>query len=101
MGTNHGWAFHKYREFTGREPRGLNQVAATPTQEILDGQVEAIAYAKQAQAMATSAADLTAASEIAPWEVARPAAGHFGIERHLLSGKHSPARLRWTRPVSL
>lgn len=30
-----GWAFHKYKEFTGREPSGLKQVACTPTPEIL------------------------------------------------------------------
>jgi superfamily II DNA or RNA helicase len=30
-----GWAFHKYFEFTGKEARGLRQVAATPTPEIL------------------------------------------------------------------
>ncbi len=34
-GYKSGWAFHKYKEFTGREARGLRQVAATPTPEIL------------------------------------------------------------------
>ena len=47
-GYQPGWAFHKYREFTGREPRGLNQVAATPTPEIL-GWIRSrqIAFAKR------------------------------------------------------
>ena len=34
-GYQTGWAFHKYREFTGREARGLRQVSAAPTPEIL------------------------------------------------------------------
>lgn len=34
-GFKAGWAFHKYKEFTGREARGLRQVPATPTPEIL------------------------------------------------------------------
>jgi superfamily II DNA or RNA helicase len=34
-GFKAGWAFHKFREFTGREARGLRQVAAEPTPEIL------------------------------------------------------------------
>jgi DNA repair protein RadD len=47
-GYQPGWAFHKYREFTGREPRGLNQVAAAPTPEIL-GWIKSrqIAFAKR------------------------------------------------------
>lgn len=34
-GYRAGWAFHKYIEFTGRQPGGLRQVPATPTAEIL------------------------------------------------------------------
>jgi superfamily II DNA or RNA helicase len=34
-GFRTGWAFHKYIEFAGREPRGLRQVAVTPSSEIL------------------------------------------------------------------
>jgi DNA repair protein RadD len=34
-GFKAGWAFHKYKEFTGRQARGLRQVPATPTPEIL------------------------------------------------------------------
>lgn len=30
-----GWAFHRYKEFTGRMPTGLRQVASTPTAQIL------------------------------------------------------------------
>ena len=50
-GYQPGWAFHKYREFTGREPRGLNQVAATPTPEIL-GWIRSrqIAFSKRREA---------------------------------------------------
>jgi len=50
-GYAHGWAFHKYREFTGREPRGLNQVAAPPTPEIL-GWIRSrqIAFSKRREA---------------------------------------------------
>lgn len=35
-GYKTGWAFWKYEEFTGKEARGLRQVAATPTPEILN-----------------------------------------------------------------
>jgi len=31
-----GWAFHKYEDLMGRKPSGLRQVAAKPTQEILN-----------------------------------------------------------------
>jgi len=34
-GYKSGWAFHKYFEFTGKEARGLRQVGAVPTPEIL------------------------------------------------------------------
>ena len=34
-GYQTGWAYHKYREFTGRNANGLRQVEATPTPEIL------------------------------------------------------------------
>lgn len=34
-GYRTGWAFHKYFEFTGKEARGLRQVGAAPTPEIL------------------------------------------------------------------
>ena len=34
-GFQPGWAFHKYREMTGREARGLRQVTAEPTPEIM------------------------------------------------------------------
>lgn len=34
-GYKSGWAFHKYFEFTGKEARGLRQVIAVPTAEIL------------------------------------------------------------------
>lgn len=34
-GYQPGWAYHKYREFTGRNANGLRQVEATPTPEIL------------------------------------------------------------------
>ena len=36
QGYQPGWAFHRYREFTGKEARGLRQVPATPTPEILN-----------------------------------------------------------------
>ena len=50
-GYQHGWAFHKYREFTGREPRGLNQVAAPPTAEILSWiRSRQIAFSKRREA---------------------------------------------------
>ena len=46
-----GWAFHKYREFTGREARGLRQVGAAPTPEILGWiKSRAIANAKRKEA---------------------------------------------------
>lgn len=46
-----GWAFHKYREFTGREARGLRQVSAAPTPEILGWiKSRAIANAKRREA---------------------------------------------------
>jgi DNA repair protein RadD len=46
-----GWAFHKYREFTGREARGLRQVSAPPTPEILGWiKSRAIAAAKRKEA---------------------------------------------------
>ena len=46
-----GWAFHKYREFTGREARGLRQVSAAPTPEILGWiKSRAIANAKRKEA---------------------------------------------------
>jgi len=50
-GYQPGWAFHKYREFTGREARGLRQVSAAPTPEIR-GWVKsrAIANAKRKEA---------------------------------------------------
>ena len=34
-GYKSGWAFHKYFEFTGKEARGLRQVSAAPTAELL------------------------------------------------------------------
>ena len=34
-GFQTGWAYHKYREFTGRNANGLRQVCAPPTPEIL------------------------------------------------------------------
>lgn len=34
-GYKTGWAFHKYAEFTGKEARGLRQVSAEPTVEII------------------------------------------------------------------
>lgn len=34
-GYQPGWAYHKYREFTGKAANGLRQVPATPTPEIL------------------------------------------------------------------
>lgn len=34
-GYKSGWAFHKYFEFTGKEARGLRQVSAAPTAEII------------------------------------------------------------------
>lgn len=34
-GYQAGWAYHKYREFTGRNANGLRQEAAPPTPEIL------------------------------------------------------------------
>ena len=46
-----GWAFHKYREFTGREARGFRQVSAAPTPEILGWiKSRAIANAKRKEA---------------------------------------------------
>lgn len=35
-GYQTGWAYHKYREFTGRNANGLRQVEAAPTPEILN-----------------------------------------------------------------
>ncbi len=35
QGYKRGWAFHKYAELMGREPRGLRQVEAAPTKELL------------------------------------------------------------------
>ncbi len=34
-GYQPGWAYHKYREFTGKSANGLRQVPATPTPELL------------------------------------------------------------------
>lgn len=50
-GYRPGWAFHKYREFTGREARGLRQVGSAPTPEILGWiKSRAIANAKRQEA---------------------------------------------------
>ena len=50
-GYQTGWAFHKHREFTGREARGLRQVCAVPTPEVLGWiKSRAIANAKRREA---------------------------------------------------
>ena len=46
-GYSRGWASHKYREFFDVWPRGLREVSAAPSQEILNWlKSRAIAYAK-------------------------------------------------------
>jgi DNA repair protein RadD len=46
-GYQTGWAYHKYREFTGRNANGLKQVEASPTAEMLNWiKSRAIASAK-------------------------------------------------------
>lgn len=47
-GYSRGWASHKYREFFDVWPKGLRDVQATPTQELLNWiKSRAIAYAKR------------------------------------------------------
>lgn len=52
-GYRHGWAANQYRSIFDVWPRGLNEVAATPTQEILNKvRANQIAYSKRREKVA-------------------------------------------------